>query len=475
MKIMMKSVRTIIALAWFFTSAEAFQVPSVIASNSKPLQLPRTVSATSTQLNSLAVGMGGSATIAKALDASGKGMAELFVAGCIGTACVKKDYLNTNMIQSLSKTNFSILLPMFYCTAIMKTVQTYGLSKSSVAVPLIAIVQSVLLFFVSKFMLLPIFGIDKDAVEGRATAVCCTFGNSGVIPLIFSEALFRSQPDLLLNAYAQVSLYLAGWSPLFWSFGKNALIGDDTVAKSENKQGGIKDVMENLKSLVPPPVVGTFMGGIIASIAFLRTIFMTSQHKRAPLEVVYNCVDNFGRAANPLALLILTASLALGSSQVEGSQMTKKLVGDPEESVNEPGAKSIGLVQRLSCVSAARFLCSPALMWFILTGASRTGIIGSIAADPMVYFILMLQGEQKLQLLVVMIFLFHNFMSPLLLFSFILASMPSAQNAVLMLQVAEKTKEASRLARFLFSMYAIAMVPVVVITSVLLGKCGLIQ
>jgi len=52
------------------------------------------------------------------------------------------------------------------------------------------------------------------------------------------------------------------------------------------------------------------------------------------------------------------------------------------------------------------------------------------------------------------------------------ASMPCAQNSVLMLQVAEKPSEASRLASFLFTMYATSMVPVVIVSTILLEKCN---
>jgi hypothetical protein len=46
--------------------------------------------------------------------------------------------------------------------------------------------------------------------------------------------------------------------------------------------------------------------------------------------------------------------------------------------------------------------------------------------------------------------------------------MPPAQNSVLMLQVADKGAEASRMAKFLFSSYATAMLPVVVIVTIAL-------
>mmetsp|Transcript_22848 Transcript_22848/g.27042 ORF Transcript_22848/g.27042 Transcript_22848/m.27042 type:complete len:87 (-) Transcript_22848:26-286(-) len=75
----------------------------------------------------------------------------------------------------------------------------------------------------------------------------------------------------------------------------------------------------------------------------------------------------------------------------------------------------------------------------------RLGFIDSIGTDPMLWFILILE-----------------------------ASMPPAQNSVLMLHAENKSVEAARLAKFLFRVYFAAMIPVVIITTVLLETCGIL-
>lgn len=70
------------------------------------------------------------------------------------------------------------------------------------------------------------------------------------------------------------------------------------------------------------------------------------------------------------------------------------------------------------------------------------GLIESVSADPMLWFILILE-----------------------------ASMPPAQNSVLMLHAENKSVEAAQLAKFLFKVYFAAMIPVVIITSSLLKQC----
>lgn len=406
---------------------------------------------------SLALELSQSPTTSKAFGAAGQAMAELFTAGCIGSACVQKGYLNTIMVQSLSKTCFSILLPMFLGTSIMNTVQKYGLNLSSISVPLIAIVHALTLYTISRFILLPVFDIDGDSVEGRATNVCCAFGNAGVVPLIFVEALFRnSDSDILQKAFSIVSMYLLGWSPLFWSFGRNALLGGQSqiemsMAETETSKGddvnnmiipSWRERISYFTSLFPPPVVGVCFG-LLASLPFLNSLIMRSidtPDNKAPFQVVFNCCQNLGRAANPVALLVLTSSLALGNVKRQASQVQEV----EQELELEQGEFEIPLLKRWSCVSIARFIVSPLLMVTLLQSLYKVGLIGPMdGSDAMLWFILILE-----------------------------ASMPCAQNTVLMLQVAEKPVEASRLARFLFTIYATAMVPVVLVSTILLERCN---
>ncbi len=457
----------------------------------------------------------------KAFKAANEAMAELFTAGIIGNQCVRKQLITTPMVQSLSKTCFSILLPMFLLTSIMKTVQANGgrLTANTIKIPIIVVVHSLLLNFVSRYCLLPLFNMYEHSDEGRSTVLCCTFGNSGVIPLIFAEVLFRHNAEVLQKAYSFVSLYLVGWSPFFWSFGRFSLLGGDSSAKNSKRSSSLErgnnenmmsmtlKLIASMKSLFPPPVVGVVTGLIVASIPFLRELFMggssatlNGEINKPMLGMIYNCFQNLGRAANPLALLVLTSSLALDNSNSRstrayssavkedgmntkafitssssfgrngisgsssfGSTMKEQLgtnttafitSSSSSSSLQGRGGNSHGgasLIQRLSCVSIARFIISPLLMMIMLqktigplnNNCSTTAIVSD---NAMMWFILMLQS-----------------------------CMPPAQGAVLMLQVAEKTHEASTLAKFLFSMYTIAMLPIVLISTILLEKCQLTQ
>jgi len=362
-----------------------------------------------------------------AFHAAGQAMAELFTAGVIGSSCVNLNILDSQTVQALSKTTISILLPMFLCTSIMKTISLYGVNKSSLVIPCVAIVHCFLTYLIAS-NLLPFLGLDCDTTEGKSTITCCAFGNSGVLPLIFAGALFNNfDPSLLQEATSKISLYLLGWSPYFWSFGRSKLLGKD----------GSTDI--SLKSMCPPPVLGIFTGLALSLFAPLRCLFMGFPEKRqAPLAVLYNTVQNLGRAASPLALLVLTSSLALGNNSA-----TMKKLKAPHGIDNDTTDSLVSSqARRFWAVFITRSFISPLLMMTMLRFIFRLGVIESIDVDPMLWFILMLE-----------------------------ASMPPAQNSVVMLHAGDKPAEAAQLASFLFKVYFAAMIPVVLITTILLKQC----
>ena len=240
-----------------------------------------------------------------AASAATQSMAELGIASIIGAGCVEREFLTPTTIKALSKATFSILLPMFLGTSIIQSVTKYGLKRSSLSVPLLAIVQSTCLFLASKLILLPLAGIDADSDDGRATTVCCSFGNSGVVPLIFCESLFRqsANSDYVAQSTAFVSLFLIGLSPYFWSFGRSVLIPDRSGA-SEKKSGTDK-LVDLAKQALPPPVVGVFVGLFIATTPLCR-LFLSppNSDSKAPLSIIFNSIANFGRAASPLISVV---------------------------------------------------------------------------------------------------------------------------------------------------------------------------
>lgn len=158
----------------------------------------------------------------------------------------------------------------------------------------------------------------------------------------------------------------------------------DGEHEHENKNGVNSIIINTLntsRSLFPPPVIGVLLGLFLACTP-LSALFLSNSESGAPLQILFSCCQNFGRACNPLALLVLTSSLALGKN----SEQSPSLAAIPEE---------IPFFRRWYCVSVARFLISPTLMISILHLFHKVGIIDSTKDDQMLWFMLMLQGKRN--------------------------------------------------------------------------------
>lgn len=329
----------------------------------------------------------------------------------------------------------------------MQTVARYGLSKSSLAGPLLGILQPFLLYHIVNSIVLPLFGMDGDTSDGRCTAVCSAWGNTSVVPLIFVESLFRNQPEYLAKSYANISLFLVGWSPFFWSFGRTALLGKQATASTgtnqEEEANGfqLSQLLSKVKPLFPPPVMGVTIGLALALFQPIRNLFMGG-----PLQTIFNSVSTFGRAASPLSLLVLTSSLALNIGIRPKSQPKEEAVPTQDLTTNgtSEGKNKTSFMKRWMCVSLSRFLLSPLLVVGLLKSFQVIGIISPPQQDPLLWFLSILQG-----------------------------CMPSAQNPVLMFQVSNQLKQAGAIAKFLFFVYATSMLPVVLIVSMALQRFGL--
>ena len=386
--------------------------------------------------SSLTNGISGLASVStnSAFSAAARSMGELGVASLIGAGFVQQGHLEPTTISALSKATFSILLPMFLCTSIIRTIATYGISKSSFVAPLLGIIQPYVLLQLSR-LLLPMFGVDTDTDDGRCLGVCSAWGNTSVVPLIFVESLFRSAKiDALAKSYAQISLFLLGWSPFFWSYGRSALLGNKRNTDDEEIESK-KIILGQLKSVASPPVIGVLIGMLVAVTPLCKLFVPNGSSERKPLlSPVYSTLVNFGRAAPPTSLLVMTSSLAIGA-------------GIGQEKRSEKGKESgVGFFVQWLFVSTMRFLLSPMVMLGLLRLAEKYALVESSSTNPMLWFVMVLQ-----------------------------ACMPPAQNLVLMLNVADKPEKAGQMAKFLFAIYATSMAPIIVILTMALSRFGLVQ
>ena len=414
-----------------------------------------------------------------AVHAAGRATLEIVISSIIGIGCIDYKLINQTTISALSSTTYKILLPMFLGTNIIKTItKTNGLTKSSFTLPLLASLQSFILYMITTKIIFPLLLLLDDddgnivdintirnSDDGRGISICSSFGNGGVVPLIFCESLFgRSSSsgdnDLLALSTGCVALFLVGWSPFFWGFGRSILLGDDADASSSKDKKTI--IANKLKSMLPPPVIGVFIGMIIATIPIIRRLFIAKDvGASGPLfGVVFDTMQNFGKAASPLSLLVLVSSLALGAgfgsgstSATTGSTRTgTKSKNELTDTTSSTIVYEIPFWKRWGIVSFMRFIISPIIMYSLLKTVSlpQIGLIDSYKTTDSTY-------------------------TSMIWFICILESiMPPAQNQVTLLHVANKTKKANEMATFLFCIYTTSMIPLVIILSMALQKFQLI-
>jgi predicted permease len=107
----------------------------------------------------------------------------------------------------------------------------------------------------------------------------------------------------------------------------------------------------------------------------------------------------------------------------------------------EDEAANVAMLRIFACIFMSRFVISPLLMVLMLKCLARMGLVDESA----MWLVLLLES-----------------------------CMPRAQNSVLMLQVADKGKEGSNMAKFLFFAYAESMSLVVGIVTLTLNSLSLI-
>mmetsp|Transcript_9520 Transcript_9520/g.18637 ORF Transcript_9520/g.18637 Transcript_9520/m.18637 type:complete len:411 (+) Transcript_9520:3-1235(+) len=166
-------------------------------------------------------------------------MSELFAQILVGFICFRSGLLSTSHVKVLSRVVFNLLLPALLFTSVAKTVACTPLSDL-LPIPTFAILQIGVGLILSQ-VVLRILRLDTTSHNARATQVLSAFGNSGVLPLAFVSALFRSQPLIQAKAEAFVALYLLGWSPVFWGLGKAIMVKEDEHQPQPQQQQQSQD------------------------------------------------------------------------------------------------------------------------------------------------------------------------------------------------------------------------------------------
>ena len=307
-------------------------------------------------------------------------VSRLVVTTALGAATVKANIVTPDQINGLAKVVYNFFLPCFLFTTLIRTVATYGLSPELLLLmPFAACAQIAIAFLVSRFLLVPLVGVKPRSAAARELTLSGSFGNPGVLPLLFFDALFAGARDasLLPRLVALTSFYLIGFTPAFWALG-NAILADDdpdaaclVVSPDEcEAETRVDRAKKALTALLKPPPVRAALGGLaVAACTPLRDALVGPN---ARLANVFAALTRFSGAYLPSASLVLAGSLIAGGG------------GDDDEDA-PPG------LRRIVALCLHRFCLLPALGAGALFGLASVGLFPAPGASPLVWFFLLTQ------------------------------------------------------------------------------------
>lgn len=258
--------------------------------------------------------------------------------------------------------------------------------------------------------------------ERRVFLVCCGFGNSAALPLLFANALFAGQPANLAAMISSISFFLIGWTGFFWSIGYSLLAGlSDPRAPVANVQPKKKMSLAQLlaatgRRVLSPPLIAAFLGLVIGLSPFCGS-FLASP--------IFSALQTLGAGYSPAAVLILAGSLA------------RKVDNNPTGRSEGGGALQLRLARLAIAISICRYLVLPILGVLVI----RTVPVFN---TPFVKLAVLLE-----------------------------AIMPPAQNSTLILNLEKKPDAAASMARILLLIYVIGVIPISVGLTYFLGFVGI--
>lgn len=317
--------------------------------------------------------------------------AKLLSSIALGAAAASKrvGVLDADAIKALSRLTFSVFQPAFLLASVSRTF--VGASKGTglpgqylALMPVMAALQITLGALVGNLICRCGFlGKNSSKSEQSQVKICATFGNSGPLPLIFSEALFAgSSISIFRDVAACISFYLLVWSPLFWSVGR-MILGTYNSGSAINGQEptAVAKIKDEVKKFLSPPVIGSILGVFIGTIPVLRSAFFGGI--ATPL---FGAIATLGTAYLPAALLVLAGSLVGGGSKVKVAEESSGVVAAAKKST--PSLRSI------AAIFMTRFLVAPSLSFASLSVLSRMGLLGAAGsrARAIITFCILAEG-----------------------------------------------------------------------------------
>jgi len=342
----------------------------------------------------------------------------------IGYCAGRAGLLDQNTLSVLSKLIFTIIQPCFIFVQVASSIAKeaeQGLNWSLLVLPLMAVLQVFLGNIVGIFVTRLLYPTKLNSDDAKQLLACTTFGNSGPLPLVFTDAIFRTHSDstLLKKGIAYISLYLLGWSPMFWILGpsilEDASSNTSTLTPKEKRK-------QLLTRVFNPPVLSSIFGLLFGAVKQLSQLCVLPG---SPFHCIFDAAGSIGNAYLPCVLLILSGSLTASASSSSSGPPSSQ-----PSSVFDTLIKKVeenrGFAIQVFFVYFSKFVLMPSIS-FLLIDLLRHHvpiISTTFRRDPMLLYVLLLE-----------------------------TCMPSAQNLTVILQLQEKKKAATRLARVLMVIY----------------------
>lgn len=363
-----------------------------------------------------------SATVGAINKAAIKAIAKLLSTCGVGVYASRIGLLNQQALSVLSKLIFSLLQPCLLfvnvSTVVSKLESSGGIASVSMLLGAAAF-QIMVGYALGKVLSKLVYG-RKSSESSRQLIACSTFSNSGPLPFVFVDSLFRSHPDptLLVKSNAYISMYLLCWSPLFWIIAPAILTEAKPANTPEERAAQRKQLIGRILS---PPVVGSILGMIVGSIPLLKRVLIAST---GVLNPFYEALRTLGSGYLPAVLLVLAGSLAAPQDKADEETQTSKAT------LVETIKKNRSFGFQILTIYLAKFFFLPTLSFFLVSTARKyIPFINEIfSKNPLLLFILLLE-----------------------------TCMPSAQNTTVILQLKGEKSAAGRLARVLMLIYVLGV------------------
>ncbi len=396
--------------------------------NGKQQQLSVKSKLNSPLLNGNGKGIPGSCTVVAAGAASSsasinaaalRAVAKLIATCGMGITASKTGLLDKTALSVLSKLVFGLFQPCLLFTSVASTVAKVGGSGGALRlVPMAALVQVIIGFMVAKIISLIVYGKNQDSEEAKQLLASTSFGNSGPLPLVFVDALLRSHqdPTLLPQSVAYISLYLLGWSPLFWMCVPAILAPSSTGSTTTGEK--LKVLASRVFS---PPIVGALCGMLVGLVPFLRKLFLPDTGIFNPL---FSAAQTLGGGYLPSVLLVLAGSMAPAPAAPVATT-----AGPAPATTAKATGENAAFIKQIVCIYAARFWLLPTLAFALIAALKKyVPSLAPLLADPVLIFVLLLES-----------------------------CMPSAQNSTVVLQLAGNPAAAARMAKVLMFIYVLGI------------------